>query len=189
LNKELAEGSMFSELQFGGNYTSRSKDRSTDEGLIVSATNRGNDPMAYPAGSYVANNVGGTGLDVLTFSPTPALWPGAVILRKYNDDILSKTWGVKENITTGYAKLNIDTEYLRIPVRGNIGVQVVNTDQSSTGYRAQVGSSVTLTNPASGLVSDGKTYTDFLPSLNLTGDLGNGNVLRLGWPKKWHVRH
>ena len=184
LKKELAEGSMFSELQFGGNYTSRSKDRSTDEGLIVSATNRGNDPMAYPAGSYVANNVGGTGLDVLTFSPTPALWPGAVILRKYNDDILSKTWGVKENITTGYAKLNIDTEYLRIPVRGNIGVQVVNTDQSSTGYRAQVGSSVTLTNPASGLVSDGKTYTDFLPSLNLTGDLGNGNVLRLGVAKE-----
>ncbi len=67
-----------------------------------------------------------------------------------------------------------------IPVSGNVGVQIVNTDQSSAGYRAQVGSSVTLSNPASALTSNGTTYTDFLPSLNLKGDLGGGNVLRFG---------
>jgi iron complex outermembrane receptor protein len=178
--RDMPEGSMFSDIQFGANYSARSKDRTTNEGLIVSTTNNGHDPIAFPAGSYVANNVGGTGLNLLTFDPVAGLWPGATILRKYNDDILSKTWGIKENVTTGYVKLDIDTEYSKIPVRGNIGVQIVNTDQSSVGYRAGVGSGVVLVDPSHGLQSEGITYNDFLPSLNLTGDLGGGNVLRLG---------
>jgi hypothetical protein len=48
---------------------------------------------------------------LLTFDPTANLWPGATILRKYNDDILSKTWGIKEKVTTGYVKFGIDSEY------------------------------------------------------------------------------
>ena len=67
-----------------------------------------------------------------------------------------------------------------MPLRGNVGVQLVNTDQSSAGYRADVGSSVTLSNPAVSLTSDGLKYTDVLPSINLTGDLGNGKLLRFG---------
>jgi len=179
--RDMPEGMMFSDVQFGGNYTSRTKDRMTDEGLIVSTTGGGKDPIAFPAGSYVATNVGGTGLDLLTFDPNAGFWPGAALLRKYNDDILSKTWGIKEKVLTTYAKLGVDTDIAKIPVRGNVGVQVVNTDQSSTGYRAGVGSDVVLTNPSKGgLVSDGTTYTDFLPSLNLSGDLGSGNVIRVG---------
>ncbi len=180
LKHDLAEGSMFTEVQFGANYTNRTKDRVTDEGLIVSATNGGHDPFSFPANAYVATNVGGTGLNLLTFDPTAGLWPGAVLLRKFNDDILSKTWGVKEKVFTGYVKAGIDTEFAKIPVRGNVGVQIVNTDQSSSGYQAGIGSGVVLTNPAQSLTTNGTTYTDFLPSLNLTGDLGSGNLLRLG---------
>ncbi len=180
VKRELGEGSMFADVQFGANYTSRTKDRSTDEGLLVSATGGGKDAFAFPAGSYVASNVGNTGLDLLTFDPTASLWPGATILRKYNDDILSKTWGIKEKVTTGYVKFGIDTDLAKIPVRGNVGVQVVNTDQSSSGFKAGVGSDPVLTNPSKGYVSDGTTYTDVLPSLNLTGDLGGGNLLRMG---------
>ena len=129
----------------------------------------------------MTENVGNIGLNFLTFDPVASLWPGATILRKFNDDILSKTWGVKEKVTTGYVKLNLDTAVASIPVRGNVGVQVVNTDQSSTGFRAGIGSDVVLTNPAKGgLTSSGTTYTDVLPSLNLSGDLGSGNVLRFG---------
>ncbi len=177
---DLSAGGMFTDVQFGGNYSKRSKDRITDEGLLVSASNGGYDRITYPADAYVATNVGGTGLNLLTFDPQVGLWPGAVLLRKFNDDILSKTWTVTEKVSTAYAKLNIDTTLGRIPVVGNLGVQIVNTDQSSAGYRAEVGSSVTLTNPAGSLTTDGVKYTDFLPSLNLRGDLGGGNVLRLG---------
>ncbi|MDP1165485.1 hypothetical protein, partial [Klebsiella pneumoniae] len=59
-------------------------------------------------------------------------------------------------------------------------MQIVSTDQSSTGYRAGVGSGVTLANPAVTLSRDGEKYIDVLPSLNLNRDLGNGNLLRFG---------
>jgi iron complex outermembrane receptor protein len=177
---DLGHTGMFSGVQFGANYTKRTKDRVTDEGLIISAANGGYDPIPFPSGAFVENSVGGTGLNLLAFAPQVNLWPGAVLLRKFNDDILSKTWSVEEKVATGYAKLNINTRWASIPVRGDVGVQIVNTDQSSAGFRADVNSNVTLTNPAGSLTTDGTKYTDVLPSLNLTGDLGSGNLLRVG---------
>jgi len=176
---DLSDG-MFSDVAFGGNITKRTKDRHADEGLIVSTTNGGRDPIAYPAGSYVEKDVGGTGLDLLTFDPTPGLFPGATLQRKYNDDILSKSWNIKENVSTAYAKLDIDTEVAKIPVRGNVGLQYVYTEQASSGFQANIGSSVTLTNPAATQTTNGTSYGNVLPSLNLTADLGNGNLLRFG---------
>ena len=180
LRKELPEGGAFTDVQFGGNYTVRTKSRITDEGLVISTGNAGRDPIAFPSDSYVETNVGGTGLNLLTFDPKADLWAGATVLRKYNDDILSKSWSVEEKVLTSYVKAGVDTKVSGIPVRGNVGVQLVNTDQSSLGYRAQVSSSVTLNNPAGGFSKGGRTYADVLPSLNLTGDLGGGNLLRLG---------
>ena len=183
--KDLGAAGMgwLTDVQFGLNYSKRSKDRTTDEGLVISAANGGYDRIAYPGG-YVASNIGGTGINALTFDPQDGLWPGATLLRKYNDDILSKTWSVTEKLTTAYAKVNIDTTLAKIPVTGNIGAQLVNTDQSSAGYRSNATSNVTLNNPASSLSTDGTKYTDFLPSLNLKGDLGGGNVLRFGLGKQ-----
>jgi iron complex outermembrane receptor protein len=175
---------LFTDVQFGLNYSKRSKDRTTDEGLIVAS---GANPYAripMPGDAYVVNNIGGTGLAMLTFDPQDGLWPGATIQRKFNDDILSKTWGVTEKITTAYGKLNIDTTLMGLPTTGNVGVQIVGTDQSSAGYRSSATSNVTLTNPAGALVRNGTTYTDFLPSLNLRSDLGDGNVLRFGLSKQ-----
>jgi iron complex outermembrane receptor protein len=176
---ELGTG-VVSNYVFGANYTKRSKERITDEGLVVSTTNDGYDTIAFPGSSYVEKNIAGTGLDMLTFDPQAGLWPGARVLRKYNDDILSKTWTVEEKVTTLYGKLNLNSSLGEMPLRGNVGLQLVRTDQSSAGFRADVNSNVTLTNPAGSLKSDGSTYNDVLPSVNLTGDLGNGKLLRFG---------
>ena len=178
--KDLGDGGLFQDLQFGGNFSKRTKDRVTDEGVIGSVANGGYDRIAYPAGSYVANNVGGTGINLLTFDPQVGLWPGATIIRKYNDDILSKTWSIEEKVTTLYAKSGIEGKLGAVPIRGNMGLQIVNTDQSSLGYQAGVGSGVTLTNPAGNLRRAGTKYTDFLPSLNVSADVGGGGVLRFG---------
>ena len=177
--KELGDG-MFTDLQFGANYSKRTKDRTSDEGLVVADTATGRGLIPFPADAYVENNVGGTGINMLTFDPQASLWPGARLQRKYNDDILSKTWGVQEKVLTAYVKANIDTKVSNIPVRGNVGVQLVNTDLTTSGYQAQVGSSVTLTNPAGDQRSASNKYNDVLPTLNLSGDLGNGNILRFG---------
>ena len=180
LKKDLSSGGMFTDVQFGANFAKRTKERAADEALIVSANNGGYDRIPYPADAYVQNNVGGTGLNLLTFDPQDALWTGAVRLRKFNDDILSKSWSVQERVTTAYAKVNLDTKAGELPVRGNLGLQIVNTDQSSGGFQALVGSSVTLSNPAVGFTTAGKKYTDFLPSLNLSVDVGSNSVLRFG---------
>jgi iron complex outermembrane receptor protein len=66
-----------------------------------------------------------------------------------------------------------------MPVRGNVGVQVVGSDQSST---APV---IGTTNGSQGLgtyevKTIGKTYTDFLPNANVIFDLSGDQIVRLG---------
>jgi iron complex outermembrane recepter protein len=178
LKTDLGNNGWISEVQFGGSQVNRKKSRITDEGLIVSTTGGGKDPINFPAGAYVATNIGGTGINLLTFDPQVGLWPGATILRKYNDDILSKTWTVEEKVTSAYVRGTVEAELGGMAVRGNVGLQVVNTDQSSGGYTAAVGSDVVLTNPAGSLTNAGTKFTDVLPSINLTGDLGGGNLIR-----------
>lgn len=83
-------------------------------------------------------------------------------------------WTITEKTSTAFVKLNLDGDSLQIPVRGNIGLQVINTDQSS--------SSNTLSFVGFKLLplTDGKSYTDVLPSLNLTWSIPNDQALRLG---------
>jgi iron complex outermembrane recepter protein len=169
---------MFSTLQFGGNYTDRSKQFLTNEGVLINSGADPYTPIPYPSNNYIATDVGGTGLNLLQFDPQAGLFPGAVVLPKYNEDILAKTWTVHEDVSTLYGKLDIDTHLGWLPVRGNVGAQIVRTVQSSQGYVAQDSENVTLTNPAVTLSNKGTSYTDFLPSINLIGDFGRGNLLR-----------
>jgi iron complex outermembrane receptor protein len=89
-------------------------------------------------------------------------------------------YSVEEKVPLGYVKLNIDTTLASIPVRGNVGVQVVHTHQLSDAV---------LTDPntgqPTGVVTGGASYNEVLPSLNLVGDLGNKRTfLRLGAGKE-----
>ena len=181
LKKDFSEG-MFTDAKFGLNYTDRTKDRVTDEGLIISAADNGYARVPLPSNASVINNVGGTGINMLGFDPGVDLVPGTVLQRKYNNDILSKTWGVEEKVTTLYGKLDIDSAFAGTPVRGNVGVQIVHTTQSGTGFQASVGATPVLDNPSvgGGMVTDETSYTNVLPSLNLNGDLGHDVALRLG---------
>jgi len=84
-------------------------------------------------------------------------------------------WAVQESITTLYLKTGLKFQ-LGIPFHGNLGVQVVRTDQSSDGTQD--------TGPGGFFpVHGGATYTDVLPSLNLVGDFGRGTLLKLGVAK------
>jgi iron complex outermembrane receptor protein len=87
------------------------------------------------------------------------------------------TWVVEEKATTAYVKANIDTDIGDIPVRGNVGLQVVQLDQSSTGSSSRRQADQTLViQPTSG----GDKYTEVLPSINLIAEVADGQMLRLG---------
>jgi TonB-dependent receptor len=61
-----------------------------------------------------------------------------------------------------------------MPVRGNAGVRVVQTEQAATGYQAGGGGTeVTVT----------QTYTDTLPSINLSANVTKDIILRLAAAK------
>jgi TonB-dependent receptor len=89
--------------------------------------------------------------------------------------LIAKAWNVYEKTTTGFVQGNIDTQWGGVPVRGNLGLQIVRTDQSSTSNywdgTAPAGQEIKP-------FTDGKTYTDVLPSLNLAFGLGNDQTVR-----------
>jgi iron complex outermembrane recepter protein len=160
-----------SRLHFGLNMGTREKIKSADEWKLI-LPGGSNSQVALPGGSSRLA-VGGTDFNTVSFDPN-SVFPSAYKLEgNFFADIFLKAWKVKEKVTTAYAKGDIDTELSGIPVRGNIGAQIVNTDQSSSAP------SVDTTNQGIATTfTDGKKYTDFLPSVNLAFDFGSAGTLR-----------
>ena len=171
-----AVGSLFADVDVGLNYADRSKKKRQPEGNI-NVGKQGDTAIAADL-QYAPVNLGFAGLGTI-----PA-WnvPGAVgRYMTFNPSetaaayLIAKAWNVFEKTATGYVQGNIDTNWGGTNVRGNLGVQVVRTDQSSTSNywdgTAPAGKEVKP-------FSDGKTSTDVLPSLNLAFDLGNDQTVR-----------
>lgn len=173
-------GSVVSDIEFGVNYADREKTKHQPEGNInVGAQG---DTTIAPDLQY--------GLVDLSFAGVGYIpsWyvPGAVA--RYmtfapNEDasyLVAKAWSLSEKITTAYAMANIDTVW-GVPVRGNFGVQVQRADQSSSANvfngSHPVGSQIQR-------ITNGKTYTDVLPSLNLAFSLTEDQMLRMALAKQ-----
>ncbi len=95
---------------------------------------------------------------------------------------------VEESTIAGYLQANYMGEFAGLPVRGNFGVRVVNTDVTSIGNRTTF---TTVQNPDGTIrveedpenlyqVAGGSSYTEFLPSVNLVVDLDENLLLRGG---------
>ena len=171
-------GGVFSDLNLGLNYSNRTKEKHQPEASInlgaQGPTTIAPDLQYSPVDLGFSNsgvipswNVPGVVARYMTFAPSET---SAAYL-------IAKAWQVSEKITTSFAKANIDTQLGSVALRGNIGVQVVNTDQSSASRywdgSAPAGSEVKP-------VNDGKTYTDVLPSMNLVFGLADDQTVRVG---------
>jgi len=88
----------------------------------------------------------------------------------------SRNYTVREKVPVAYLKFNIDTTMGDIPLRGNVGVQAVRTDQSSVALQTNGDALV-------GRISDGTKYTKVLPSLNLVAEIADKQYLRFGLAK------
>ncbi|MBX7495278.1 TonB-dependent receptor [Qipengyuania sp. 6B39] len=84
-------------------------------------------------------------------------------------------WSVTEDVYTGYLRMDLDTMLGSIPVTGNIGVQAVFTDQSSNGFSSNGGIGARLIP-----VTDGDSYSHFLPSMTLNFEVAPDMKLRFG---------
>jgi len=88
----------------------------------------------------------------------------------------NRNYTVRERVPLAYVKFDIDTQLGEMPLRGNVGVQVVRTHQSSDALQTDGDTLV-------GRIADGISYTNVLPSLNLVAQLTDQQVLRFGLAK------
>ncbi len=173
---------LFSRVSAGLNYNKRDKTKGAAENFLrlLGRDSSGfpNIGAALPAGTGTLS-LPGSPSGTVSFDPS-AVFPSAYRLDgNVNGDILNKGWTVNEKVTTLFVKGDLDSELFGKVLRGNVGLQFVRTDQSST---APV---VDNTNQgAFTLRTAGKTYTDVLPSVNLTLELSSDQLLRLGLGKQ-----
>lgn len=176
---------LFSNLTFGINYTKRDKDVSKNESrLLMKRDGNGNFIRDIPASALQspidmswAGIPGMIRYDVPTLVSSGTVNQQTLFAQKVDNDS-----GVHEKVMTAFAKLDIDTELGSVPIRGNVGVQAIKTEQNSTGWEYRGNNAtpdINLLFPRSG----GAEYTDYLPSLNLVADLPNNWIGRMGVAK------
>lgn len=182
------KGQHISSIDFGVNYSDRNKNKSVPESLVFLKT--GYSGNGVPAGLQLGSTPLANGGSVAAWDIPAAYGSIYNFVEKNHPDIYQKQWGVNEKTTTSFAKLNIDSELASRPVRGNLGLQVVNTNQSSTGYSVDTASGTQGAGSNYGNTltvnqfTKGKSYTDVLPSLNLAFEVADDQTIRLGLGKQ-----
>ncbi|AWV05864.1 outer membrane insertion protein [Lysobacter maris] len=168
--------SWLSDIEVGINYSDREKNKRQPEGNILLGA-QGDTTIADDL-QYGLVDLGFAGIGRIPTWNVPGAVSRYMVFNPTEDAsyLVSKAWTVNEKITTGYVQADINTQWGSVPVRGNIGVQLQHTDQSSNANYWDG------TQPAGSNVrpfEDGKTYTDVLPSLNLAFELPHEQTLRV----------
>lgn len=172
---EPANLGLIKTIDIGVNYTDRQKTKNVDEWDLMLKNGRAQtlvdsqfliDPTSLGFGGFG---------DVLSYD-IPAVIDRYYDLTPINDPAhFDKSWEIQEGITTAKARAMFETGSLH----GNLGVQIVHADQSSSGQRIDTSTSPIVVLP----VTQGKKYTDVLPSLNAYVDLGRGHRIRFAAAK------
>ncbi|HWQ88084.1 TonB-dependent receptor [Brevundimonas sp.] len=177
LNAERDLDGFFTRVSAGVNFANRDKMKRVDDFDLFLKNGRQQvlvDPQ-YLA-SPTSLGFGGFG-EVLSVDLTRALdvyYDRAPIL---DANYFDKNWDIEEKVTTFFAKADFEGGRFR----GNIGLQIVQQEQESTGVvinALEQGQPIVPTS-----ITKGADYTDILPSLNLIYDLGGGHRLRFAASK------
>ena len=171
--------SFISSVKLGVNYTHRSKRLRAEEAYLVPAG--GVDEIAIPS-NLLLNPVDldrGIG-PILTYDPRDLIDAGIleVVEAPWGDQ---KAYKVVEKLWTPYIMAVINTNIGATQLTGNVGVQAVHTDQSSTGLVGAAGI------PDLILSTAGRKYWEILPSLNLSFRMPNDVIIRFAASKQ-HIR-
>ena len=178
-------GWIFSSMNLGVDYSDRKKTKLADV-YFAWLNGNGSTSDTYHSGFGVPIDPG------FLYGPTSLSYGG--IPRILNYDVLaalsnqfyltqrngqsdwSRNYSVEEKVPVGYLKLNIDTSLWGVPLRGNMGVQFVHTQQSSDALQTNGDALV-------GKITGGTSYNNVLPSLNLVAQIADQQYLRFGLAK------
>ncbi|MBE8718469.1 TonB-dependent receptor [Cellvibrio polysaccharolyticus] len=200
---EFDNPAFISSVEFGARYSERHF--SAERGVFEYGNDFGLNPADQPALALTPDDV-----EVIHFSNKFANFPSflAIDLDKVlarngiqanpvknwnNNWTMIQTGDVYEDVLAAYVQANLETSLFDRPLTGNLGVRMVETDQSSNGYLelqgAERGNGPGIADD-NGLVSydyqpveAGKKFTDWLPSLNLNYHLTDNDQLRFAAAK------
>lgn len=166
--------------EIGGNYTSRKKSY-VPTSLFLAVTANINDPthstsLVVPSQYYLGTtSLGYLGIPGQVSYDAQGLVDDGILskLVAANEPTFLNTWRLNEDVATGWLRFNFDQPVGGGSLTGNVGVQVVHTDQSSEGFRTFGTANATP-------ITDGRKYWDVLPSLNMSLRFDDANVLRVG---------
>ncbi|TRY32466.1 TonB-dependent receptor [Aliiglaciecola sp. M165] len=175
------EFSIFTEFEAGIVYSDRSKTKINNGFFLTAPTWPDDGPIPEVLGVADLSFIGING--VLAYDSLSLFNSGfytSTDAQLLDTNRLGDTYKVEEELTTIYSKLTIDTEVGDMFLRGNIGVQIVDADQSSSGFDS-VNNAEGFVNATE--VSAGDSYTDVLPSLNLTLEVAENQFIRTAFAK------
>jgi iron complex outermembrane receptor protein len=174
----------FSHVTMGVYYSDREKTKSNDGYYLTAPTFPNAEPVPdqYRLGTtdlgFLGIDGGMIAYDALGLyqSGYYTRWAAA----DFQTDRLGDTYGIEETLMSGFVMVDFDAEWGNIPVTGNLGFQVVHSDQEGSGFN--------VISDEDGFVqavpvTDGDTYTDVLPSLNVTFEVAEDHLVRLGMSK------
>jgi iron complex outermembrane recepter protein len=186
LNGEFGGGSVIKGWEAGANYSRRKKTSAYTsyflcpkggDGTCLPATTPTS--VAVPSEALLGKNVALDYLGVPQMLTLDPLYVYNNLLQSSFDnrpDSLARDNTVTEDVLTGYAKINIDGLVAGRALKGAVGVQVVRTNQRSSGRIASLLNGAVTLAPA----SDRAIYTNVLPSATLSYELSPNFFVKAG---------
>jgi iron complex outermembrane recepter protein len=176
----------FSSMDFGLSKTTRNKTYNIDQyfltlgGGFFSSTNT--PVMTAPFSGSTCDPLAWMGMgNQLCYDPFTMIANGTLTEVPTFESSLSfpPNWKVHEDDLNPYLQFNLDTQLGSVSLRGNFGMQIDHTGQTSDGQRVAPGSALTGGHTQLIPVSGGTDYTRYLPSMNLIFGFTQNDDLRV----------
>ncbi len=174
---------VFSNVTGGVNYTRRDKSIQKNETrLVMPLDASGNVIRDIPVGAVRSPlDMSWMGVPEFLRLDVPYLVSSGALGRKAAEfQLKGNDASVHEKIATAFMQLDIDTQLAGVPLRGNVGLQAVRSQQTSEGFEYL---GLDNNNPDLSLLfkrTGGATYNDVLPSLNLAAEIRPDLIARFG---------
>jgi len=185
IERDFASGP-FSSMDFGVSRTTRNKTYNIDQSFLTLGggfISGGNAVFSAPVtNASTCDPLAWMGIgDELCYNPFTLIDNGTLVEVPTFMSSLSAppNWKTHENDLNPYVQFNIDTQLGGVGLRGNFGLQVDHTNQTSDGERVAPGSPLTGGHTQLIPVSGGTDYTRYLPSMNLIFGFTSNDDLRV----------
>jgi iron complex outermembrane receptor protein len=179
--KGVVDYSLVRGVELGVVYSEREKTKINEGDYLTSPE--------YPSDGPIPNVLGVTDLSfigingVLAYDSIDLYNSGyykATEASLVQTDRLGDTYKVEEETLTLYAKLNLEAELGDVYMTGNFGLQYVDVDQGASGFSTVENTEAYVVATP---VTDGASYSDILPTLNLSFEVAENQFIRTAMAK------